>query len=924
MVTGGETSGAAQSRAEGYDPDLSSWNDQGKLLSGRSHHTTVLTKDNYILNIGGWDGYQCLDTTDMAYFSPGGLPDDKGLAAASRRQPEISTATDLFNRGERATILSAPGNFHGLTEASGGGAGSMNSAHSNPRIYLQQIDNPSGFMLDLSTRIYSLYGGPNTDWSATLSSITVIAPSGAGELPYGYYHLRAAANGQFSEGHLVQVSIPRPSGLAGVPTAQILGATSVQWTWGAGDIANADGFAVFSATNGVYLGTAPFGATGAFLQTGLASNTGVSIAVGGFNLGGYGGLRTSATYYTMPTAPKDLTVDYASFQTVRLTWSPNGNSPSTYYEVSVSVQDNFATFWTPVPFSNMHTSTSATLSSLSPDVLYYFRVQAINGNGDKSAFFPAGSPYVSTRTVGNISNLTGTPVSTASISWSWAPSAGTPSYNVYDITADTANPVFLASTTVNSYTQTGLNPNKAYAVSVNAFDAATQAQGPTSASGRVYTLAITPMSFPLEYTFTDISTGSVTVNWIANGNPDGTHYKIEVSVNGDFSGATVKDTTLVSSPFSPLMPNVRYFARVNALNEKKVPTDVLDLGSFYTRAQGPTNLRPDAISMSGVAIGWDTGENSPSTIYELRGSTTATGLDTGVNISTYIPFSLGFTGNSFALNGLLTSTIYYFDVAARNAAGVATQRVQATPSAFTLPGPNGAPTGSVGGTSNPVFDTIISGVLPNARSVALGVPALSFAAQTPIAISSSATNSCRQDIVGAMPLVEVAVYTQDGAQPQVPVTLTLNYNNSEAAKITPNISKLVLARYNPVSGECLPLETTVDPGVRTITARLNHFSLFQLILKNPATDMSAVRVYPNPFYTNRGQGFVTIDNMPAETEVRIYTLSGEKVWEGKAGSSGILTWDAANSSGVLVGSGIYLAVLKSEDDKKVVKLAVER
>jgi hypothetical protein len=133
-----------------------------------------------------------------------------------------------------------------------------------------------------------------------------------------------------------------------------------------------------------------------------------------------------------------------------------------------------------------------------------------------------------------------------------------------------------------------------------------------------------------------------------------------------------------------------------------------------------------------------------------------------------------------------------------------------------------------------------------------------------------------------------------------------------------------MARYNPLSGECLPLETVINPGARTITAKLNHFSTFQLILKTAATDLSAVRVYPNPYYTNRGQGFVTIDNMPAATEVRIYTLSGEKIWEGVAGDSGLMTWNATNSSGVLVGSGIYLAVLDSTNGKKVIKIAVER
>ena len=64
--------------------------------------------------------------------------------------------------------------------------------------------------------------------------------------------------------------------------------------------------------------------------------------------------------------------------------------------------------------------------------------------------------------------------------------------------------------------------------------------------------------------------------------------------------------------------------------------------------------------------------------------------------------------------------------------------------------------------------------------------------------------------------------------------------------------------------------------------------------------------------------------MPASTEARIYTLSGDKIWGATAGATGLLTWDATNSSGVQVASGIYLVALDSTGGKKVIKIAVER
>ena len=59
-------------------------------------------------------------------------------------------------------------------------------------------------------------------------------------------------------------------------------------------------------------------------------------------------------------------------------------------------------------------------------------------------------------------------------------------------------------------------------------------------------------------------------------------------------------------------------------------------------------------------------------------------------------------------------------------------------------------------------------------------------------------------------------------------------------------------------------------------------------------------------------------------KVRVYTLSGDKVWEGSAGTTGVVIWRGANKSGNLVASGVYLAVIDSSAGKKVLKIAVER
>ena len=915
LATGGESAGVAQGYAEGYDVEYSSWQLQGTIQS-RSNHTSVLMNDGFVINIGGWDGTQYLDSTDLAYFSYD--PDLSGLDPKAARNPAISTGTAFLDRGQRATLISDTTNFHGLTEASGGGAGPMNSSFQNPRVYIQAIDSPSGFLTDLTTRFYTLYGGPNAGWEKTLSSITVIVPSLPGELPYGWYHMRVAANGQFSNAHTVQITLPRPTGLPSVAAGTVLNQNAIQWSWTQGSLVNGEnnGYAIFSSSNGVFVGTAAFTNPASYIQNNLPPNTAASIKVAGYNIGGTGAVQMSPTYHTLAAAPQSLTVTAASFETVGLTWNPMGNSSATIYEVSMSQQSNFSSEFVPIPFTNNYTSTSAVITSLTPNVMYYFRVRARNSVGVNTLYDRNTAPYVSTITVGNINSLSGTPLTMSAINWSWDPSLGSPSYEIYDVTAGTApgTAVFLASTTVNSFTQTALSTNTSHTVGVNAFVGANR--GPTAYSGAVYTLAVQPL--PYTPAFSGITSSGLTLNWIANGNPSGTRYNVSYANEINFVSPVAQTTNGTAVSLTGLTPNKQYFARVSALNESGLETSSVSLGTAYTLAQPPTNLRPAEVSMSGITLAWNAGTNPASTWYEVRFTTNSGFTGTVTKLKS---FAQAYTANTLSINGLLTATTYYFDVAAMNGAFVETARAQCVPAAYTLPGPGGAPGGSLGGTSDPSRDVTIAGVLPDGHTVSLTVPSGAFPAQTAIAISSSATNSCGQS---GIPVVEVEIYTQNNAQPQVPVTLNLSYDGPSWATIDAKRQHVVLGRYNPVSGDCLPLDTLLSPGNRTITANLNHFSIFQLMEKTAASSLSAVRVYPNPFYTNRFQGFITIDNLPAEAKVKIYTLSGEKVWEGTAGTTGILTWNALNKSGVMVGSGIYLAVIDSSAGKKVVKIAVER
>jgi len=954
MLTGGEVPGSLQGVSESFDPDYPSFTEQG-LMTSRSNHAAVLSSSGEVVAIGGWNGSSYLDSTEELYFSYS--PDYKGFVPKDLRNPQITTGPELLSRTSSATLLSGTSNFHGYSEASGGGSGSANSSYHNPRVYLSEIDNPSGFLTDITNNIYR-DANTNPGWERTLSSITVVMPSTVNSLPYGYYHMRVAANGQFSNGHVVQVAMDRPTGAPNKPKPPCglgdprcdaaaydpywRGTSSIawNWTWGPAPHGEVNGYNIYSASGTVFVGTVAYTISAAYTQSDLAPNTPSSILVSYYNMGGRGALSASSTFYTLAAPPTNLAVTKSEFNSATLEWSANGNLPHTAYQVTMSTDPVGFTVSasTKIAFSNNHTSTTAYISNLQPSVKYSFRVQAQNGSfypafyegygEEKTAF----SNMVSTIAVGSVTGLSGVAMSSVAISWTWNAKQDTDIiFEVYDVSTDTPTPVLPSSITASlGLLQPLLTPNTPYKVRVNAaFDGPYGIlRGPPAYSPVRYTFADNPTADP--YIPLEPGTGTVTANWQPEGNPSSTTYIAELAIDPYFLYCATLTVTGSSATFTGLTPNTLYYGRVRAINGDGIMTyPPVDLGARYTRPNKPENIVA-VKSLSGVSLTWDTANNPAGTRYQVI-LTTQSSFDIG--FSTYKAYSDNFTDNKISINGLLTYTDYLFAIEARNGDSPPLYSGRAdVPLLLTLAGPGGAPTGSISGTSDPSKEVTIEGVLPNGRKVTMYVPAGAFPAATGLAVSSYPLLSgpCTIPPGGVtLPLVGMRLYSENGAQPQVPLTLRFDFTASEKTLgIGTYASQIVLARYNSIAsggtGDCLPLETSIDVGNRLVTATLNHFSDFQLIVKPAVGDLKSMRVYPNPFYTNRGNGYVTIEPVPANTKIRIYTLSGEKIWEGSGGTPGVIIWKGVNKSGHQVASGIYLGVLDSTAGKKVIKIAVER
>lgn len=133
------------------------------------------------------------------------------------------------------------------------------------------------------------------------------------------------------------------------------------------------------------------------------------------------------------------------------------------------------------------------------------------------------------------------------------------------------------------------------------------------------------------------------------------------------------------------------------------------------------------------------------------------------------------------------------------------------------------------------------------------------------------------------------------------------------------------------------LTTSVDRANRRASGLASHFSVFALFgTTGISTDLS-VRVYPVPWKPGTpgsfdsgvfgGRSGLIFDKLPAEGDIRIFTLTGELVVELKFDSTnaGTFVWDGKNSGGRNVASGVYFARVKAAGGgSAILKLAIER
>ncbi len=172
--------------------------------------------------------------------------------------------------------------------------------------------------------------------------------------------------------------------------------------------------------------------------------------------------------------------------------------------------------------------------------------------------------------------------------------------------------------------------------------------------------------------------------------------------------------------------------------------------------------------------------------------------------------------------------------------------------------------------------------------------------------------------------VGITVSLNPAIEPSQNVEISISYPN---AVLPPGVqpSNFLIARCDLNVGTWIPLISNSDTSQNLVTATTDRFSTFEIMgIGTLAGSVQEIEISNNPIRPARGITDTTFSNLPANASLSIYTLSGLLVKKLTADSTGVAKWDATNSSGRMVASGVYFVLVRGNGTTKTLKIAVQR
>ncbi|MCL2623781.1 MAG: fibronectin type III domain-containing protein, partial [Planctomycetaceae bacterium] len=390
-------------------------------------------------------------------------------------------------------------------------------------------------------------------------------------------------------------------------------------------------------------------ASGALTATvsGLSADTDYNFRVQAANAGGASDwsavtVTTEAIDDTPPAVPTNFRYTGQTTNSVTLAW--NNATGATGYRLEYKKASD--TDWTEFPVADG--ALTATISGLSADTNYNFRIRATNDNGS-SDWATANAATLMQPPQAPV-NFRSTTRQTSSVTLAWDAAERTTGYVLqYKRTSD-ANWTTAAAPTGTSTTITGLTANTAYHFRI-------QATNSGGASDWVTINATTLMIAPQNFRSTVKTANTVALAWNAVTGATGYELQYKELDAPDWTATPAQFGT--SAIISGLTAGTDYIFRIRAANTDSVTNwTTIYVTTNVLPPPIPTNFRSTARQTNSVTLAWDAATDATGYVLQYKKAIDAAWTTAAAP-----------TGTSTTITGLTANTAYHFRMQATNTGG---------------------------------------------------------------------------------------------------------------------------------------------------------------------------------------------------------------------------------------------------------------